>query len=171
MSVELESMESHPMTRHSTTGAELRSAAPEDLPAIELLLTLSGLPVEGVADSVGNFVVAESEGSIVGVIGLEVHDGHGLLRSVAVDPEWRGAGLGQRLVARIIAEAEARGFRALYLLTTTADRYFPKFGFTTAARSDIPEALHASAELRGACPASARVMQLCITRASADAPG
>ncbi len=156
------------MTNRTETGAALRSAAPEDLPAIELLLRQSGLPMEGVAESVGNFVVAESEGSIVGVVGLEVHEGHGLLRSAAVAPEWRGAGLGQRLVARMIAEAEARGIRALYLLTTTADRYFPKFGFTTTTRAEIPAALNASAELRGACPASAIVMQLCIARDSGE---
>jgi len=77
---------------------------------------------------------------------------------VAVDPEWRSRGLGRALVTRVIADAEARGVRALYLLTQTADRYFPRFGFTTIAREETPDDIRATAEFRTACPASATVM-------------
>ena len=43
----------------------------------------------------------------------------------------RGARMasGRALVTRMISDAEARGIHALYLLTTTAERYFPSFGF------------------------------------------
>ncbi|MCI0572486.1 MAG: hypothetical protein L0Y66_17160 [Myxococcaceae bacterium] len=47
----------------------------------------------------------------------------------------------------------------LYLLTTTAAESFPRFGFTHVDRSSLPPELHASEELRGACPASAVVMK------------
>src|SRR5690348_10998141 len=107
----------------------LRPARDEDLGAVEELLTGSGLPVDGVADALCTFIVAESEGQIVGVVGLEICSEHALLRSTAVAPEWRDRGLGRQLVERIIAEAEARHISALYLLTTTAERYFPTFGF------------------------------------------
>jgi amino-acid N-acetyltransferase len=77
-----------------------------------------------------------------------------------VSPEWRGTGLGKRLVEHVIADAESRGIRALYLLTTTAERYFPSFGFRKTARDGVPEEVKGSVEFREACPASATVMAL-----------
>jgi amino-acid N-acetyltransferase len=47
----------------------------------------------------------------------------------------------------------------MYLLTTTAERYFPKFGFERIERRDVPETVQASVEFTSACPASAVVMR------------
>ena len=143
-----------------TTTPELRPATSADLAAVERLLTSSGLPLDGVRDSLSSFVVAEHDGALVGVAGLEACGRHALLRSVAVDPAWRSRGLGRVLVHRMIAEAERRGCPALYLLTTTAERYFPSFGFREVSRAEVPADVAATAEFRGACPASATVMHL-----------
>jgi amino-acid N-acetyltransferase len=146
-----------------TREATLRPARREDLAAIERLLVSSGLPTVGVADTLSGFIVAESddEKRIVGVAGLECCSGeHALLRSTAVEPDWRGTGLGRRLVTHLIAEAESRGIKALYLLTTTAERYFPSFGFTTTQRDIVPDEIKQSVEFREACPSSATVMAL-----------
>ena len=136
----------------------VRAAAPTDLGAVEGLLTASGLPLDGVRDALATFVVAESGTDIVGVAGLEVCCNNALLRSVAVRPEWRSHGVGRALVTRVISDAESRGIHALYLLTTTADRYFPTFGFRTITRDEVPTDLRETAEFREACPASATVM-------------
>ena len=136
----------------------LRPAAPADLSAVERLLTDSALPLEGVREALADFVVAESGGDIVGVAGLEVCCDNALLRSVAVRPEWRSHGLGRALVTRAIADAEARGLHALYLLTTTAERYFPSFGFRKIDREAVPPEVRETVEFRSACPASATVM-------------
>jgi N-acetylglutamate synthase-like GNAT family acetyltransferase len=149
-------------------GATLRLAAPSDETAVETLLTASGLPLDGVHEALRCFVVAEDAGEIVGVAGIEacgVTGEHALLRSVAVSPPWRSRGLGRALVTRTIAEAEARGAKALYLLTTTAEHYFPTFGFQTTARASVPDDVRATAEFQGACPASATVM---VRTASTD---
>jgi amino-acid N-acetyltransferase len=149
-----------------TREAALRAATPGDLPAIERLLVASGLPTDGVADELAGFVVAESEqdNRIVGVVGLELCcREYALLRSTAVEPEWRGSGLGRRLVTHAIAEAESRGIKALYLLTTTAERYFPSFGFVKTSRERVPDEVKQSVEFREACPASATVMALDLT--------
>jgi amino-acid N-acetyltransferase len=130
---------------------------------VAALLTASSLPLDGVHEALLSFVVAEDAGEIVGVAGIEacgVTGEHALLRSVAVAPTWRNRGLGRVLVTRAVAEAEARGAKALYLLTTTAERYFPSFGFTTTTRDAVPEEVRATAEFQGACPASATVMTL-----------
>lgn len=141
-----------------TTEPRVRGAAPTDLAAVERLLTASGLPLDGVQEALSDFVVAEAGDDVVGVAGLEVCCDNALLRSVAVLPEWRSRGLGRALVSRVISDAEARGIRGLYLLTTTAERYFPSFGFREIARDNVPTDVRETAEFRTACPASAVVM-------------
>jgi N-acetylglutamate synthase-like GNAT family acetyltransferase len=138
--------------------AAIRPANPDDLAGVEALLVASGLPTAGVAGALGNFLVAEHDGVIVGVVGVEQCCGFGLLRSTAVDASWRSRGLGSQLVERAIAAAESKGLQALYLLTTTAERYFPSFGFSVTTREKVPEAVRDTVEFRSACPASAVVM-------------
>src|SRR5215207_6361918 len=122
-----------------TDAPVVRTATPDDLAAVEQLLTASGLPLDGVRDAFSTFVVAHTGKELVGVAGLEVCCDNALLRSVAVRPEWRSHGVGRALVTRVVSDAEARGLRALYLLTTTAERYFPSFGFRTISRDgDVP---------------------------------
>jgi amino-acid N-acetyltransferase len=140
---------------------EMRPAQGTDLPAIEQLLTASHLPTVGVAEALDGFYVAEAGGELVGVVGVEYCcDRYGVLRSTAVAEGWRSHGVGRRLVERAVAESEARGFHALYLLTTTAERYFPSFGFRVTTRDAVPNEVKATSEFQGACPASATVMTL-----------
>lgn len=147
-------------------GVGLRPAQRSDLAEIERLLTASDLPLAGVADALPGFVVAEFDGNIVGTAALEACCENALLRSVAVAPEWRSRGLGRALVTRVIANAEASGLRALYLLTTTAEHYFPSFGFQPISRENVPAAIRSTEEFSAACPASAVVMcRQCATAA------
>jgi amino-acid N-acetyltransferase len=138
----------------------LRSATAADLSAVLRLLESAGLPAAGVAEHLADFVVAESGGRLEGVAGLEVHGHDGVLRSVAVDPSSRGRGLGRRLTERVLASARAAGLRRLYLLTTTAEGWFPRYGFRPIAREDASVAVRASVEFREACPDSAVAMVL-----------
>ena len=146
------------MTTTAAATATIRPATADDLPGVETLLVASGLPTAGVAEALGNFLVAAQGGTIVGVVGVEQCCGYGLLRSTAVDASWRSRGLGRQLVERAIAGAESKGLRALYLLTTTAERYFPSFGFSVTTREKVPDVVRDTVEFRSACPASAVVM-------------
>lgn len=143
----------------------IRPATPADLPRIEQLLVANALPTAGVADAVSGFLIAELNGLLAGVAGVEARGRTGLLRSVAVDSSWRDRGLGRRLVERTIAEATARRMTALYLLTTTAERYFPTFGFIPVTRDAVPASVRDTVEFNGACPASATVMMLNLSEA------
>ncbi|HYF39233.1 MAG TPA: arsenic resistance N-acetyltransferase ArsN2, partial [Gemmatimonadales bacterium] len=138
----------------------LRTATPADLPAVLSLLERSELPTAGVADNFSHFLVAEAGGQLVGVAGLELYDGSALLRSVAVESRWRGTGVGKVLVERAIDHARERGVEDVYLLTTTAEHYFPRFGFTCVSRDSVAEGIRRSVEFQCACPASAKVMRL-----------
>ena len=148
------------MSTNTIGEVQVRPATPTDLSAVEDLLRRSDLPLDGVRESLTSFVVAERDGKLVGVAGLEQCGADGLLRSAAVDPEWRGRGLGRTLVERVIFNAQSLGLRALYLLTTTAEKYFPTFGFRETTRDAVPAGVQATAEFTGACPSSATVMKL-----------
>lgn len=137
---------------------QIRSATDSDLSAVERLLVASDLPTDGVRENFSSFVIADDNGAIAGAIGLEKYGSVALLRSAVVAPDHRGSGVGRRLVEQLLARAEEAGVDELYLLTTTADKYFPKFGFTRTTRSAVPDSLKSSAEFRGACPDTAIVM-------------
>jgi amino-acid N-acetyltransferase len=137
----------------------VRGARPDDLTAVEQVLRDSGLPTSGVKEWLPQFLVAEDAGRVVAVAGLEQYGTSALLRSVAVTSERRGTGLGRVLVERLLMEAARRGTRDVYLLTTTAEDYFPRLGFASIAREETPEPVRASVEFTEACPASAIAMR------------
>lgn len=131
-----------------------------DLENVLALLELNQLPQAGVRDHFQDFVLALDADQVIACAGLEIYAGAGLLRSVAVHPDYRSQGLGAKLTESILDLAEHKKLSSVSLLTTTAEDYFPKFGFVKVNRSDLPESLKASEELRGACPDSAIAMML-----------
>jgi N-acetylglutamate synthase-like GNAT family acetyltransferase len=150
----------------SLNPVSLRPAAPADWPAIASLLSAHQLPLDGAQAHLATFVVAHQGPEIVGVAGAEVYGTLALLRSVAVAPGLLGQGLGHLLVSTVLDAARRRGIRQIFLLTTTAPDFFKRFGFGLRSRSVVPVALQASAEFRGACPASATLMGLTLQDAA-----
>jgi amino-acid N-acetyltransferase len=140
----------------------IRGAEPQDRASVETLLVSAGLPIEGVEEHFHSFFVAADGGRIIGAAGLEWYGEHALLRSVVVTAAAEGAGLGSTLTRRALDEARARGASAIYLLTTTAAEFFPRFGFERASRDEVPSSVQASREFRGACPSTAVAMRLAI---------
>jgi len=145
------------------TAASVRRDSGRDYPAVIRLLDAASLPVAGITEELANFLVAEAGGRIVGAIGLERYGDAALLRSAVVEAGERGAGLGAALIERLLDAARASGVRQVYLLTTTAERYFPRFGFAPVARDQVPDAVRASIEFREACPASAVAMRKALS--------
>ncbi len=137
----------------------LRSARSADLPQVLSLLNGAGLPTAGVAEVFSHFVVAESEGRLVGAAGLEIYGASALLRSVVVEDSWRGSGVGRRLIENALDTAKQRGIEDVFLLTTTAEHYFPRFGFSCVNRESAAAGVQASVEFQGACPSTAVLMR------------
>jgi amino-acid N-acetyltransferase len=137
----------------------IRVAAPGDFAGVVRLLEAAELPTAGLPPSLPDFLVAEESGHIVGAVGLEIYGDCALLRSAVVAAGRRGAGLGMDLIESLLGRAETRGVREIYLLTTTAEHFFPRFGFVRIARSDVAPAVRESEEFRGACPDSAIAMR------------
>jgi len=133
--------------------------APGDFATVFDLLNEAGLDDSDLGQpGIRLFQIVES-GRVTAVGGLEIRDGQALLRSVAVKKEWRGTGLGKKLVAQIEKAARQSGIQSLYLLTTTASGFFQSLGYSPIHRDDFAEPLKLTAQFAGLCPASAICMK------------
>lgn len=90
---------------------------------------LLGKPLVSLYEDVQEFWVAEADGVVVGCGALHVMwEDLGELRTVAVDPGWRGRGVGSAIVERLLGTARALGLRRLFVLTFEVD-FFARLGF------------------------------------------
>lgn len=150
---------------------QIERASDADRPSILRLLRDSGLPIDGLVEHVKVAFVARDGTAIVGCSALETYADGALLRSVVVAPAARGRGLGQRLTAAAVTFAQSAGMPAVYLLTTSAESFFPRFGFVPTTREQVPASVTQSIEFRSACPASAIVMWKALTVDSRPSKG
>jgi amino-acid N-acetyltransferase len=136
-------------------------ASPGDLPSVRELLARCDLPAEDLRPShFDNFVVCRDGGRLVGTVGLEPLGEVGLLRSLAVAPEFRGRRLGHELWARAREHALSRGIGRLYLLTTTAEGLFRRWGFQHVPRDQVADVVRNTTEYSTMCPSTAAVMAM-----------
>jgi len=139
---------------------DIRAALPNDFATVAALLGEVDLPFDDISPTLVGFFVAERGTSILGTIGVERYGDAALVRSVAVHTDARGTGLGGALVERAINAARTDGIRDLYLLTTTAADWAPRFGFTRIPRDQVNEAVRQSPQFLGGTCASAIAMHL-----------
>jgi phosphinothricin acetyltransferase len=138
-------------------------AKPADAPAILDLVHTVNLPRDGVEEALEHFWVARQHGQIVGTVGLEVYGDCALLRSLAVTPAWQGRALGLALTNTALSYLMSRQFQAVYLLTTTAERFFRRHDFLVIARPAVPRSVQHSVEFQAACPDTATCMARTFT--------
>jgi amino-acid N-acetyltransferase len=129
-----------------------------DAAAVLRLLADNELPTDGLLAHLETAVVARVGVHVVACAALEIYRDGALLRSVAVDESVRGRGVGQQIVRAALDLAREHHTPAVYLLTTTAEGFFPRFGFRRIARGEVPLTVQASVEFASACPSTAAVM-------------
>jgi amino-acid N-acetyltransferase len=139
--------------------ASINHAEVEDFDSVCGLLQQHHLPLDGLREHLTTTVVARDAGEIVGSAALEVYADGALLRSVAVAPGRVHRGLGRELTEAALRLAHDLHVPAVFLLTTTAEQYFPRFGFARINRAEVPKTVQASIEFTSACPSSATVMR------------
>ena len=139
---------------------KIAGARLEDVTHIKNLLTSNALPLEGVDDHWKTFVVARDGKAVIGCGGSETYPSAALIRSIAVNSNYRRHGVGRQIVRQLLDRLSARGIREFYLLTTTAADYFAKRGFKPIDRDEVHPQLLASREFQGACPETAICMRL-----------
>ena len=141
---------------------EIRRAAPGDFAAVCALLTQAQLPTEDLTpNAMARFRVAHRNGQMIGTVGFEplAHNA-ALVRSLVVDPGFRGRGLGERLFAEIESVCREQRIRTLFLLTNSAVPFFLSLGFSELPRDQVPQSVRGTAEFRSLCPAGA----VCMSR-------
>lgn len=105
---------------------QINPGRPSDLEAIRQLLIQANLVVDDLTvASMPHFLVGRHDhydNQIVATAAVELlGNGVGLLRSVVINPEFRGQGLGQQIVEQTLQQFNVQ---QVYLLTTTAEGFF-----------------------------------------------
>ncbi len=126
----------------------LRRAQLEDIPALLLLLEplarediLISRSRERLEEEIGDYLVLEQDGLLLGCIALHSYPElkAGRIAALAVHPEHRRQGRGERLLRAAEAEAKEAGLEHLYLLTTHAEGWFRERGYETIPFEALPE--------------------------------
>jgi len=143
----------------------IETAKKTDYESVKALLLKTNLPPDDIELHMENFLVIRhpapeaASDSIIGSVGLEIYRDAALLRSLAVDPDYQGRGLGSRLVDGIIEVAKVKGFKRLFLLTDTAEDFFKKRGFAVVTRDKVPDDMKQSIEFTTLCTSSPSMMR------------
>ena len=145
----------------------IEPAGREDLPRIQSLLADAELPTD-MDQHLEGFLVARHRGELVGCVGMEVKGADALFRSLAVEPTYRGAGLGRRLCDALASRASARGVERAYLLTASMVPLAENWGFHRVDRGEIPATIRDTSQFRGVCCASAVAMRRGIKNGKTD---
>jgi N-acetylglutamate synthase-like GNAT family acetyltransferase len=124
----------------------VRPAVVEDMPLIrELIREYPKRLVQKDLPRTPSFFVAELAGRVVGCCALQIYSRRlGEVRSLAIHPEFRGMGIGRKLVAACQTRARERGVKQL-LAVTSEVMFFECCGFKTffgeriALFFDIPQ--------------------------------
>ena len=135
-------------------------ATPDDLKRVQALLRSNNLPFEDCGDHLSNFIGIAQDNQIIAIGGFEHVGRFALLRSVAVDSQFRGLGLALCLIEHILGKLRFLKVEAVYILTETADQYFSPRGFKVIERDKLPLEIQTTQQCQTLCPASAIAMRL-----------
>ncbi len=136
-----------PPARSAGSGeATVRTATVEDLPGIKRLVDLwadagENLPrsEEEILHSIRDFAVALDGGEVVGCGALWLYTPTlGEIRSVGVDPDRHGGGIGSRIVEHLAGIAAKLRVERVFVLTR-APLFFERLGFRQVSVNALPE--------------------------------
>lgn len=136
----------------------LKPAEKEDLPLIKDILIKESLPASDIILDIIHIFLFYDKEQLVGITGLENFSKFGLLRSVAVVDTYKGKGFGKTMCNLTMEKAGELGVEELYLLTTTAEKFFESIGFKAIDRDSAPGFIKSTTEFKNLCPASAAFM-------------
>lgn len=137
----------------------LKQVTDDSIRYLERLLEDNDLPTRDVRAKSECFYVGYDDDRPIGAGGVEVHGSHGLLRSIVVEQDLRGEGLGTGLCRALERRARKQGLESLYLLTTTAPEFFEDRGFEEVERTDAPGDIRGTTQFDHLCPESATCMR------------
>lgn len=124
------------------------------------LLNNSDLPTADISfETTKNFYGIYNNNILIAAIGIEYYYPTALLRSLVVDENERENGLGIELIKFIEDKCRRDNIEEIYLLTTTAEKYFLKYGYVKIERSEAPENIKKTSQFSDLCPSSSAFMR------------
>ena len=105
------------------------------------------------------YALLDEDGKLLGSGGLEIFGNKTLVRSVCIIKEMQGHGLGRIINKELEKIAAGKNIHELFLLTTTAKKFFEQQKYSVIDRSAVPEVIQKSSEFSEVCPSSATVMK------------
>ena len=136
----------------------IRKATDADLADIIRLLNTNKLPTQDISNSSIQLFTARYNDKTIGVIGIEIYDKTGLLRSLAVQDSFKKLKVGTKLINKLFDQIKQNNIKDVYLLTETAEDYFTRFNFDIVDRSNVPDIIMKTSEYKDICSDSAVVM-------------
>ena len=94
-----------------------------------------------------------------GIVGVELLEGFGLLRSLVVAKESRSKGCGKSLLEIAERYAQSKGLKSLYVLTDTASGFFARMGYLEVALVKVPDIIRNSPGFIHLCSDNAVAMR------------
>jgi|HubBroStandDraft_6_1064221.scaffolds.fasta_scaffold10263_3 N-acetylglutamate synthase-like GNAT family acetyltransferase len=89
--------------------------------------------------NIGHFLVQLNSNRIVGCLSLEQYNADlAEIRSIAVNPEIRGCGIGAKLLSFALQEARKRNISRVFAVTH-APEFFQRQGFIASSRNSLTE--------------------------------
>lgn len=120
---------------------------------------MEGLPASDVDErALERFLIWRDDARVNGIVGVEFYGEVALLRSLVVAPDARRHGAGAALTLAAENLATESGAKTIYLLTTSAERFFLARGYRIADRADAPRAIQCTTQFSALCPSTAVLM-------------
>lgn len=141
-----------------THDIQFRRALKNDREKVISLLDENSLPVDDIDLSIQKFIIAVYNSRVIGSIGIEIYGENALLRSLAVQKNFRGKKIAHDILNHLLEFARQSKVGHLHLLTTTAKGYFQKHGFIEGKRDSAPLTIQSSKEFSFLCPTSSTYM-------------
>ena len=125
---------------------QLTRATLRDIPAMQALVAeevrtgvILARSDDELATNIRSYVLAKAEGYLIGYTALHIHSPRlAEIRSLIVDPSFRGQSVGRKMVEQALEEARELGVAEVLSLTYLPD-FFHKLGFEEIAKESIPE--------------------------------
>ncbi len=133
-------------TEEKLTTTIIRKARAEDIPQAHALI--NAYAQQGIMlrrsmtvlyECLRDLVVGTEDGKVIAVGGLHMMwNDLAEVRSLAVSPEYRGRGVGRRIVEYMLREAEEMGLARVFALTYQQE-FFAACGFSVIDKAELPQ--------------------------------
>lgn len=137
----------------------IRKAHEHEYEEIIHLLASNRLPTSDIDEENVELYIGVLNEEMIATVGIETYGKFALLRSLCVKEGYKNRTIGEALLQFIHNACQEKAIHSLFLLTTTAERYFERFGYGVIHRQEAPKVIQTTREFCSICPSSAIIMQ------------